>query len=730
MTRDGGERARGAPTDCRAVAVIGDGPIRSLRDDAFGRRVLASRIAVESATTSAEDGLVIGLCGAWGSGKTSVARMAIEMLEEDGVMVVPFSPWLFSGRDDLVMRFFAELTAKMGTDGDSRFQKIAGRFSDYASAIAGAVRYVPGARTAVDLVDLAGSFAEAASGRVKTLDDLYQDLAEDLSALDGRIVVFIDDIDRLTDAEIGDVVRLVKSVGDLPNLSYILAFDREHVELVLGGGAGDAEQIQRRGRRYLEKIVQVRHDVPPPRHAQLIGTYLPRQLGRPLKVAGVESPAALLAPLENALSGLVRTPRDVNRIANALSSAIAIHGGEIALVDLVGLEALRMLEPDVHARLDTIADVLLGEDWRTSFFASEADVKSARIERLRAVLGRASAPDATRLLLQQLFPAGRAELGDGRRQENGDREDRENRVTVGPIFWRYVHWSIPDTEVSSAEVEAVAAVLGDPEEFGRLMADYHDERLMNMLSRLSGYWENFDPSTVVPLGRQLLAIGTRLPSDHSPFRLPWGPATWQFERLFGRLLISEPDALTRAANLRELVRGAPNMSARMRLLVWFGTFPRRKERDGERELLDTKQTEEEMASLRSEVLAASGPALASEVETGLLLREALLVDRDDAQRSLGAKAEDPSFLLVILRECTVSVTSGSGTQYVFHWRQFVETLGEDAARRAVIEFGKSVRSDDYDVRTHEGIRQAVAIARGEAKPTTMFDDPDDEPSGE
>lgn len=701
----------------------GDGAIRSRREDAFGREPLARRIAVEAVTTSAEDGLVIGLCGPWGSGKTSVARMTIEMLEADGIMVVPFSPWLFSGHDDLVLRFFGELTAKLGRSRSKEIRRIAGRFSDYASGIAGAVRYVPFAgRTAADVLTVVGSLGKAASGKTKTLDDLYTDLANSLRELDSRIVVFVDDIDRLTDSEIRDVVRLVKSVGNLPNLSYLLAFDREHVEIVLGAGAGSDEQVRQRGRRYLEKIVQVRHDVPPPRHAQLIGTYLPRQLSAPLEASGVESPEALIAPLERALAGLVRTPRDVNRIANALAGALVIHGGEIATVDLVGLEALRMLEPDVHARLDSIADVLLGEDWRTSFFDKKETVQKARLERLQAVLRRAGAPDATRLLLQQLFPAGRAELGDGRQQKDGDQEDRENRVTVEAIFRRYVHWSIPDTEVSSAEVKEVADALGHPDEFGRRMSGYHGERLADMLSRLTGYWGDFPPSDVVPLGRQLLAIGTRLPRDDSPFRMSLGPASWQFERLLGRLLVSEPDQRQRAENVLELVRSAPNLSARLRLIVWFGTFPQR-DKDGgaERRALDEPATRQAMSALREEILTASPEVLASEVEWSQLIGEALLGDREKAQQRFADLAGDRTFLLALVRECIHSSTRGQHTEYHFHWKNFVETLGEERARRAVIEFGRTVKADDYDVRTREGLRQAVAVARGEAEPSKLWD---------
>lgn len=70
----------------------------------------------------------------------------------------------------------------------------------------------------------------SAAGEGPTLDDRKGELVEALQEFDGRIVVFLDDLDRLTDDEIREIVRLVKLVGDLPNVAYLLSFDRARVE--------------------------------------------------------------------------------------------------------------------------------------------------------------------------------------------------------------------------------------------------------------------------------------------------------------------------------------------------------------------------------------------------------------------------------------------------------------------------------------------------------------------
>src|SRR5262249_5908194 len=83
-----------------------------------------------------------------------------------------------------------------------------------------------------------------------------------LHELGKRVVIVIDDIDRLEVGEIRDVMRLVRLTADFPGVRYLLAFDRARVEKALGEGG--------EGRAYLEKIFQVTIHVPEIRQDDLI----------------------------------------------------------------------------------------------------------------------------------------------------------------------------------------------------------------------------------------------------------------------------------------------------------------------------------------------------------------------------------------------------------------------------------------------------------------------------
>ena len=78
-------------------------------------------------------------------------------------------------------------------------------------------------------------------------------LETDLRDLSRRVVVVVDDLDRVEPDQVRDVVRLIKLVADFPNTTYLVAYDREAIEAALDRTTHD-------GRAYLEKIVQVAHD--------------------------------------------------------------------------------------------------------------------------------------------------------------------------------------------------------------------------------------------------------------------------------------------------------------------------------------------------------------------------------------------------------------------------------------------------------------------------------------
>ena len=115
---------------------------------------------------------------------------------------------------------------------------------------------------------------------VPDLDKAKEDLETILKESNQKIIVVIDDIDRLTNSQIRDIFHLAKQVGNFPNIVYILSMDREIVCRALK----EIHNID--GHEYLEKIIQIPFEVPQ-MYKGKVRDYLLNQLNQIIKeIAG------------------------------------------------------------------------------------------------------------------------------------------------------------------------------------------------------------------------------------------------------------------------------------------------------------------------------------------------------------------------------------------------------------------------------------------------------------
>jgi hypothetical protein len=132
------------------------------------------------------------------------------------------------------------------------------------------------------------------------------------------------------------MIQAIKAVADFPNVVYLLSYSPE----VAGHAIEEALRVPN-GRAYLEKIVQVPQKLPlPPAHK--IQAHAKRQLGNALGIAPAD------APIQEALTraaALMRTPRDVERLHTRLVLSAEALRGEIALDDLMLIEAIDLVCP-------------------------------------------------------------------------------------------------------------------------------------------------------------------------------------------------------------------------------------------------------------------------------------------------------------------------------------------------------------------------------------------------
>src|SRR5690606_32708115 len=160
--------------------------------------------------------IVVALYGAWGEGKTSVLNLVRRELQaHTDVVTIQFNPWRFGAEDQLLKAFFRALAQAVDKERSTGIEKMTEAVRQYGGPLAAAF----GKKDALeDLSDLiAGQPLDVLRARIETI----------LDESGMRVVVMMDDLDRLEKEEVHAVFRLIKLTADFRHVSYLLACDDE-----------------------------------------------------------------------------------------------------------------------------------------------------------------------------------------------------------------------------------------------------------------------------------------------------------------------------------------------------------------------------------------------------------------------------------------------------------------------------------------------------------------------
>lgn len=380
----------------------------ALDSDKFGRRGFASAAAASLANVCSTAGLVVSVEGSWGSGKTSALAMIEAMLlkQKNVPVIVHFNPWLIGSRDALLRGFLARIAAEVAVKPHSENGLVLAKALNTYSSAFDLLKLIPGAEPLSSIVQAVFS----ATG--KTVEAISELKAPDVEAQKEKveaalrnflrpIIVVIDDIDRLFPEEVYEIVRIVKAVGDLPNVGYILAWDPEYVSEAL------AKAGVPRAASYLDKIVQLRLPLPTlSRHAResLINEALNRLPEAAMAPLFRESEERLSTVYRYGLCDLLEQPRDFYRIFNIVAALEPSLRGEVVLGDIIGLAGLMAKAPQVYDLLCRNPRFFVGNlPYEAGNLHNEDVVKEGKQERNDAI-ARSTAPRAVRKLVEELFP--------------------------------------------------------------------------------------------------------------------------------------------------------------------------------------------------------------------------------------------------------------------------------------------------------------------------------------
>ena len=185
-------------------------------------------------------------------------------------------------------------------------------------------------------------FVKRFFSETENVEKIFKRLSKALEEQKRRFLVLIDDIDRLTPDEALLIFRLVKSVGRLPNVMYLLVFDRELAEKAV------KERYPSEGPHFLEKIIQASFELPLPARDDLNNAalvHIETLCGPPKDKAQL---LRFMNIFYDAVSPYLNTPRDLTRLFNAMTVSWPAVSNEVDMGDYVALEIMRLFEPQLY----------------------------------------------------------------------------------------------------------------------------------------------------------------------------------------------------------------------------------------------------------------------------------------------------------------------------------------------------------------------------------------------
>lgn len=390
----------------------------------LAKRLAESIVKLDTSSSS----YVIGIQGKWGEGKSSFINFIISYLphnelfpqykdasffinpalprptirdHENLVDIYHFAPWRFSSADDLVKKFFDNLPRKdssIFTDDNWKqiqsFVNTVSKISNQTNKITAKLRQIYIALYGAGFItipleyfknnitiyfspiilfslaffftipDLYNLFFDSKNKKKDSLENDKLKIKNITKKWKGKLVVIIDDIDRLEPREIRQTIRLVKSQCDLPNIVYILGYDKNEI-------ANAYSDIKKESSpAFLEKIVQHEVHLTPltePQAAETLISMTKKHLNLD-KVETEELQLALSpeAPVAKAgydhstgkiIPHYFKTVRDLKRFFNSLKFAAAPFKTKKVfqrdVTDFLLIEILRFYNQDAYKYLSS-----------------------------------------------------------------------------------------------------------------------------------------------------------------------------------------------------------------------------------------------------------------------------------------------------------------------------------------------------------------------------------------
>ena len=306
--------------------LLEDNPIESGEEDAFDLVEEAEKIAKEISARSRAKTSCIAITAPWGGGKSSFLNLIRKQINEDEFEIVYFVPRDSKSVQTIQEDFFSMIACVLAKY-DSRCSHI---MKDYMASL--------------QLIDNRSIVERVLSiYRIWDKDSLKDTIKESFADLKKRVLVIIDDFDRLSKEEILEVLKLIDGNAAFTNLIFLTAYDKEQVNRVLGDTYKTPDAC------FIDKFFDVEFAIPF-RPYIYIAKYIEETLCKQLrKRDGVwESIQQVITKRASIFKEYIPTLRDAKRYINQVVLDFKSIRGEVSVSDFLLLQLVKYRYPELY----------------------------------------------------------------------------------------------------------------------------------------------------------------------------------------------------------------------------------------------------------------------------------------------------------------------------------------------------------------------------------------------
>ena len=550
-----------------------DSPLILPEQDRLDRTGFAQALAQVLARMDASEPFIFALQGPGGSGKSTILNFVQHYLEHPGLLgldtgpvnpvtVIRYNPWWFSGSDRLTTEFFRSVRAQIakGADLSADIKSLADKLQVLGNCIA----------------------PESGSDSFQDVNAARQEISDFLRQLDLRLLIVLDDLDRLRPEELLRVFQIVKAVADFPKTIYLLAFDQQAVHQVLSdAGVKSPETL-------LDQIVQSQFDLPPPDKASL-RELLEGYLDRLVKTTPPErwNRQRWVEYCSEGLDRLIGTARDVKHLIDAIRPAYAAVAGDVDFVDFVAVQSVRVFAPSLFRFTLANKAILTSDLSAPSKVQTEKKVESKRLkvimdQELSAV--REECRAAIDYTMRCLFPVW-AITRDGRSPASRDQarpERRDYRVSSADGFDFYFRLAIPNSAVSPAELWARLESAAEPKDLVNYLRECRRgglqgrKKLEAFLDQVRDQSQDIRDELIPGFLETVFVVGDELYTRKESAGSAYTSNDWQLLRI-ARQLVSRTAAATRLQAVKDAFQNGAALSLMTRFVMLHRSQEKRRD---------------------------------------------------------------------------------------------------------------------------------------------------------